>query len=123
MECATRCTVFTLCILTFLSQICSYRVAIARAIIKDPAILVLDEATSALDNESEKVVQKALDDMQKANPRTTLTVAHRLSTVKDCNKIVVLDRGGVGESGSHDELLRQKGLYHTLWQKQGLKEG
>jgi len=57
--------------------------------------------------------------MQAKNPRTTLVVAHRLETVKKCNKIVVLDRGGVKEQGSHDELLQQKGLYYALWSKQG----
>lgn len=74
---------------------------------------------AALDNESEKVVQAALDEMQRTSPRTTLTVAHRLSTVKNCDKIVVLDRGGVKECGTHEELLQRKGLYCTLWQKQG----
>lgn len=98
------------------------RVAIARAIIKDPQILVLDEATSALDNESEKIVQAALDDMQEKHPRTTLVVAHRLETVKKCDTIVVLDRGGIKEKGSHTDLLAMKGLYHNLWTKQGGKE-
>lgn len=97
------------------------RIAIARAIIRDPRILVLDEATSALDNESEKIVQAALDKMQQTNPRTTLTVAHRLTTIKECDKIVVLGDGGVKESGSHDELMQRKGLYYSLWQKQGTK--
>ena len=96
------------------------RVSIARAIIKDPKILVLDEATSALDNESERIVQEALDDLQLKQPRTTLVVAHRLITVKNCTKIAVLDGGGVKELGSHDELLQNKdGLYYELWQKQG----
>jgi len=96
------------------------RVSIARAIIKDPKILVLDEATAALDNESERIVQEALDDLQRAQPRTTLVVAHRLITVKNCTKIAVLDGGGVKELGSHDELLQNKdGLYYALWQKQG----
>mmetsp|Transcript_13772 Transcript_13772/g.29973 ORF Transcript_13772/g.29973 Transcript_13772/m.29973 type:complete len:1335 (+) Transcript_13772:61-4065(+) len=95
------------------------RVAIARAIIKNPKLLVLDEATAALDNESEKIVQAALDKMQETNPRTTLTVAHRLETVKNCDKIVVLDKGGVQEEGTHLELLAHKGLYHNLWTKQG----
>lgn len=94
------------------------RLAIARAIIKNPKILVLDEATAALDNESEKIVQKALDRMQETSPRTTLTVAHRLETVKNCDKIVVLDGGGVIEEGSHSELLALKGLYYSLWTKQ-----
>ena len=95
------------------------RVAIARAIVKNPKLLVLDEATAALDNESEKIVQAALDKMQETNPRTTLTVAHRLETVKNCDKIVVLDHGGVKEEGSHADLLNLKGLYHNLWTKQG----
>ena len=81
-------------------------------------LLVLDEATAALDNESEKIVQKALDKMQETNPRTTLTVAHRLETVKKCDKIVVLNKGGVQEEGTHDELLALNGLYHSLWTKQ-----
>eukprot|EP00567_Pseudictyota_dubia_P003208 CAMPEP_0197456878 /NCGR_PEP_ID=MMETSP1175-20131217/44537_1 /TAXON_ID=1003142 /ORGANISM="Triceratium dubium, Strain CCMP147" /LENGTH=1434 /DNA_ID=CAMNT_0042991077 /DNA_START=181 /DNA_END=4485 /DNA_ORIENTATION=- len=95
------------------------RIAISRAIVSNPKILVLDEATSALDNESEKIVQAALDDLQEKQPRTTLVVAHRLGTVKNCTKIAVLDRGGVRELGSHDELLELKGLYHELWMKQG----
>ena len=98
------------------------RIAIARAILADPQILVLDEATSALDNESEKVVQAALDEMQARYPRTTLVVAHRLQTVKECDNIAVLDRGGVKEFGSHDKLLEEKGLYYNLWKKQGMKE-
>jgi ATP-binding cassette subfamily B (MDR/TAP) protein 1 len=98
------------------------RIAIARAIIKNPQILVLDEATSALDNESERVVQAALDDMQKSQPRTTLVVAHCLMTVKDCDKIAVLEDGGVIEFGSHSELLEKEGLYNDLWKKQGAEE-
>ena len=85
---------------------------------KDPALLVLDEATAALDNESEKIVQAALDRMQETNPRTTLVVAHRLETVKKCDKIVVLDGGGVKEEGTHEELLQLEGIYHSLWTKQ-----
>ena len=91
----------------------------ARAIVKEPKLLILDEATAALDNESEKIVQAALDHMQEANARTTLVVAHRLETVKKCDKIVVLDGGGVKEQGSHDELLEMEGIYHSLWTKQG----
>ena len=77
---------------------------------------------SALDNESERIVQQTLDDMQAKKPRTTLVVAHRLTTVKNCDKIAVLDRGGVKELGSHSELLDQKGLYRDLWTRQGAKE-
>ena len=98
------------------------RIAIARAIVKDPKILVLDEATSALDNVSEREVQAALDSLQESQPRTTLVVAHRLTTVKNCDQIAVLGGGGVQELGSHSELLSQKGLYHELWMKQGADE-
>ncbi|CAM9424479.1 unnamed protein product [Ascophyllum nodosum] len=89
------------------------RIAIARAIIKNPPILLLDEATSALDNESEKVVQEALDKLQAQQKRTTLTVAHRLTTIRNSDKIAVLNEGGVQELGTHDQLLDRKGLYST----------
>jgi ATP-binding cassette subfamily B (MDR/TAP) protein 1 len=99
------------------------RVAIARAVVSDPQILVLDEATAALDNVSERVVQAALDDLQVKQPRTTLVVAHRLVTVKNCDKIAVLGTGGVKELGTHERLLSEKGLYYELWMKQvGAKE-
>lgn len=89
------------------------RVAIARALLSDPAILVLDEATSSLDSESEKLVQDALDTLMKG--RTTLVIAHRLSTVKNADKIVVLDQGKIRESGSHEELKQlEGGLYRYL---------
>ena len=73
----------------------------------------------AIDNVSEGIVQEALDNMQKTQPRTTLVVAHRLVTVKDCDKIAVLGNGGVLELGNHEQLLEKKGLYHELWEKQG----
>mmetsp|Transcript_23054 Transcript_23054/g.47622 ORF Transcript_23054/g.47622 Transcript_23054/m.47622 type:complete len:243 (+) Transcript_23054:1-729(+) len=95
------------------------RIAIARAIIGSPKILVLDEATAALDNESQKMVQIALDELHAKQPRTTLTVAHRLLTVKNCNKIFFMGEGGVLESGSHSELLALKGHYYNLWIMQG----
>jgi len=93
------------------------RVAIARAIIKQPRILILDEATAALDNESQKLVQAALDDL--SADYTTLTVAHRLLTVKNCTKIAFLGDGGVLECGSHEELVALKGNYRELWNMQG----
>ncbi len=88
------------------------RVAIARALLKDPRILVLDEATSSLDSRSETLVRQALDRLMKG--RTTLVIAHRLTTVKNANQIAVVDDGRVSELGDHDELLARKGLYAEL---------
>lgn len=92
------------------------RVAIARTILKNPPILVLDEATSALDSQAEKAIQTTLKEI--AVNRTTLVIAHRLSTVVDADSILVLDRGAVAEQGTHEELLAAKGLYHRLWELQ-----
>jgi ATP-binding cassette subfamily B protein len=92
------------------------RVGIARAILKNPAILVLDEATSALDSATEAEVQDALDDAAKG--RTTLMVAHRLSTVAGADEIIVLNEGRIVERGAHHELLQQGGLYADLWSRQ-----
>ncbi|MBX9977931.1 MAG: ABC transporter ATP-binding protein/permease [Alphaproteobacteria bacterium] len=92
------------------------RFAIARALYKDAPILLLDEATSALDSESEKQIQKTLKSVMKG--RTTLMVAHRLSTIMDADMIYVLNHGCIVEEGTHDELLTQKGLYHQLWTMQ-----
>lgn len=89
------------------------RLAIARAIMKNPPILILDEATSALDTESERLVQKALETLM-AN-RTVLVIAHRLSTVKNANKIILLDKGEIKEVGTHNELMVKEGLYSNLY--------
>ena len=88
------------------------RVAIARAILKDPPILLLDEATSSLDNESERLVQEALDRLKVG--RTTIIVAHRLSTIRAADRIAVLDDGWLVELGTQDELLAHDGLYARL---------
>uniref|UniRef100_A0A0N5AM76 Multidrug resistance protein 1 n=1 Tax=Syphacia muris TaxID=451379 RepID=A0A0N5AM76_9BILA len=88
------------------------RIAIARALIKNPSILLLDEATSALDTESESVVQRALEQAQKG--RTTISVAHRLSTVKDCDEILVFQKGRIIERGTHEELIQLKGVFYKM---------
>jgi subfamily B ATP-binding cassette protein MsbA len=92
------------------------RIAIARAILKDPPILLLDEATSSLDNESERLVQEALDRLMVG--RTTLIVAHRLSTIRGATRIAVLDDGWLAELGTHDELLARDGIYARLYRLQ-----
>jgi len=92
------------------------RLAIARALIKNAPILILDEATSALDNVSERQVQDSLDTLMAG--RTTLVIAHRLSTVQNADVIVVLDGGRIVEQGSHAELLARQGLYASLYQMQ-----
>lgn len=93
------------------------RLAIARALLRNPSILILDEATSALDNESEKLVQQALDNLRQG--RTTLVIAHRLTTIQDSDEIIVLDRGHIVERGSHQDLLERKGHYYRLYTTHG----
>jgi ATP-binding cassette subfamily B protein len=92
------------------------RVAIARAVLKDPRVLVLDEATSALDAESEHLVKEALDRLRRG--RTTLVIAHRLSTVKDADRVLVMDGGRIVQSGDHAALLAEEGLYRRLVERQ-----
>lgn len=92
------------------------RLAIARVFLKNPPVLIFDEATSALDNESEKVVQKSLEDL--AKNRTTFVIAHRLSTIRNAGRILVLTEEGIAEEGSHEELLAQEGVYASLYQVQ-----
>jgi len=89
------------------------RIAIARALLKDPKILILDEATSSLDNQSEALIQEALEVLMRG--RTTLSVAHRLSTVHNADKIIVIDQGRIVETGTHRELMANENLYHHLY--------
>lgn len=100
----------------FLSNGQRQRIAIARAILKKPAILFFDEATSSLDSESEKLIQEAMFEVMK--DRTTFVIAHRLSTIVEADKILVIDRGEVRESGNHRELLSKRGLYYSLYNLQ-----
>ncbi|TVP16012.1 lipid A export permease/ATP-binding protein MsbA [Shewanella sp. KCT] len=92
------------------------RIAIARAILRDAPILILDEATSALDTESEKAIQTGLDNLRQN--RTSIVIAHRLSTVENANQILVVDQGKVVERGTHSELLAKQGIYYNLYQMQ-----
>ena len=89
------------------------RLSIARAFLKNPPILIFDEATSALDNESERVVQESLEKL--AKNRTTFVIAHRLTTIQNAQKILVLTEDGIAESGSHEELLARGGVYEKLY--------
>jgi subfamily B ATP-binding cassette protein MsbA len=92
------------------------RLAIARALLKNPPILILDEATSALDSESEKLIQIALANVMKG--RTTLVIAHRISTIRNADRIFVVDGGRIAESGTHEELFSLNGIYRKLYDLQ-----
>jgi ATP-binding cassette subfamily B protein len=92
------------------------RISIARALLIDPRILIMDEATSSVDTTTEKEIQKALDNLVQG--RTTIAIAHRLSTLRKADRLVVLDRGQIVEVGSHDELMLREGAYYRLYQAQ-----
>jgi ATP-binding cassette subfamily B protein len=92
------------------------RVAIARTLLKDPAILIFDEATSALDSRAEQAIQAQLKEIAKS--RTTMVIAHRLSTIADAQQILVLDHGKIVERGTHAALLAREGLYAQMWERQ-----
>ena len=94
------------------------RLSIARAILKNPPILILDEATASLDTESERLVQEALDRLM--STRTTIAIAHRLSTIKNSDEIIVMHEGKIVERGKHEELLALKGYYKKLTDMQSL---
>lgn len=87
------------------------RIALARIFLRNPEIVIFDEATSALDNTSETIIQEAIE---KLEGKTVITVAHRLSTIKDCDKIIVIDNHKIAEMGTHDELIAKKGIYASL---------
>ena len=94
------------------------RLSIARAVLKNPEILILDEATSALDTESEKLVQEALNTLLEG--RTSIVIAHRLSTIRNADKIIVIEQGRITEEGTHTELISRKGTYAKLIEMQQL---
>ncbi|MCK5856676.1 MAG: ATP-binding cassette domain-containing protein [Bacteroidales bacterium] len=96
------------------------RISIARAVLKNPPIMILDEATSALDTESERLVQEALENLMKN--RTSVVIAHRLSTIKNADEIVVMSKGEIKERGNHQELIAKEGIYHRLHSMQSFKD-
>ncbi len=91
------------------------RIAIARVFLRNPKILILDEATSALDNTSEKHIQAEIERLQKENNTTVIAIAHRLTTLKNCDRIIVLNKGKIEESGKFDELLAQNGIFSDMY--------
>ena len=96
------------------------RISIARIFLKNPNILILDEATSALDNVTEKLIQKSFDEL--AIGKTTIMIAHRLTTIKDADVIVVLGKNGIVEQGNHDELMNKNGVYAAMYNASSIIE-
>ena len=92
------------------------RISIARSILRNPKILILDEATAAMDTETERKIQTAIEKLSKG--RTTITIAHRLSTLRDADKLIVIENGKVPEAGTHLELINKKGIYYKLYKLQ-----
>ena len=92
------------------------RLSIARAILKDPVLLILDEATAAMDTRTEQIIQRSLTALSKG--RTTLIIAHRLSTLRDADELIVIDKKTIAERGTPEELIKQKGIYYTLYKMQ-----
>ena len=91
------------------------RIAIARIFLRKPKILILDEATSALDNTSEKFIQTEIEKLQKENNTTIISIAHRLTTLKNCDRIIVLNKGKIAESGKYDELIEKNGIFSDMY--------
>ncbi|MFN4907902.1 MAG: ATP-binding cassette domain-containing protein, partial [Bacteroidota bacterium] len=96
------------------------RTSLARAIVSDPRILILDDALSAVDASTEERIMSGLENVMKG--RTTIVISHRISTVQRCSTIIVLDKGKIVESGSHDELLQRRGLYFDMYERQQLEQ-
>ena len=91
------------------------RIAIARIFLRKPKILILDEATSALDNTSERFIQNEIEQLKKENNMTILSIAHRLTTLKNCDNIIVMDHGQVVQSGKYDTLINQEGIFSDMY--------
>ena len=91
------------------------RIAIARIFLRKPEILILDEATSALDNTSEKHIQLEIEKLMKETPMTVISIAHRLTTLKNCDTILVFDKGRITESGKYEELIRRNGIFSDMY--------
>lgn len=92
------------------------RIAIARIFLRQPKILILDEATSALDNTSEKYIQTEIEKLQKQNHTTIISIAHRLTTLKNCDRIIVLNQGNIEQDGKYEELIQKEGIFKSMYE-------